>query len=176
MRKEEKIMIAVLVVIMLIVIIFAVTRKNNNDTKNVNSVISASPNISEGVSESDEEYVDISKDGTKVNTSEALATNKTVRNVEFSSIQLAQKNGQTVLVADIQNTGTEASEMFAVNITLLNEQGQDVVTVGGIVTALGAGESSEFQANMTLDFANVYDFRVEEKTANATAPISGTLS
>lgn len=163
MKKNEKILIAVLVLITAIVIIFAVTRKGKNNSDMPSNV---GTNLTDGEVENlqeeiVEQYVAVDEDGTKVNTSEALKSNKVVNNVEFSDIQLSQKNGETLLTATVKNTGTAASDLFSVNVTLVDDAGQDIVTVGGLVAPMQAGGTSTFETSMTLDYANAYDFRVE---------------
>ncbi len=160
MKKKEKLLIAVLIVITLVVIIFARTRKNaKDDVTNENTVIVDSSN--EIIVE--EKYVTTTEDGTKVNTSEALKANKVVNGVEFSDIGLIQKSGETVLTATVKNTGSAAVEMFAVDVTLIDDAGQDIVTVGGLVAPMEAGATASFETSMTLDYANSYDFRVTAK-------------
>lgn len=163
MKKKEKVWIAILVIITLVVIIFAVTRKgknNDNVPSNVGTTLTDGEveNLEEPVVE---KYVELGEDGTKVNTSEALKTNKVVNNVEFSDIQLSQKDGETLLTAVIKNTGSTPNELFSVNITLVDDAGQDIITVGGLVAPLDAGATGQFETSMALDFANAYDFRVE---------------
>lgn len=163
MKKKEKVWIAILVIITLVVIIFAVIRKGKNND-NVPSNVGTT--LTEGEVEDLEEpvvekYVELGEDGTKVNTSEALKTNKVVNNVEFSDIQLSQKDGETLLTAVIKNTGSTPNELFSVNITLVDDAGQDIITVGGLVAPLDAGATGQFETSMALDFANAYDFRVE---------------
>lgn len=163
MKKKEKVWIAILVIITLVVIIFAVTRKGKNND-NVPSNVGTT--LTDGEVEDLEEpvvekYVELGEDGTKVNTSEALKTNKVVNNVEFSDIQLSQKDGETLLTAVIKNTGSTPNELFSVNITLVDDAGQDIITVGGLVAPLDAGATGQFETSMALDFANAYDFRVE---------------
>lgn len=162
MKKKEKLLIAILITITLIVIIFAGMR--NKDTQDGNNVanqgdIGGTENLEAPV----EKYVEVGEDGTKVNTSEALKSNKVVNCVEFSDIGLAQKSGETVLTATVKNTGSSAVEMFAVDITLIDDAGQDIVTVGGLVAPMEAGATATFETSMTLDYANSYDFRVTAK-------------
>ena len=166
MKKNEKLLIAVLVIITLVVIIFAATRSKDNS--NENALSNAGTTVTGGDVENLEEpvvekYVSTSEDGTKVNTSEALKANKVVNGVEFSNIGLTQKNGETILTATVKNTGSSASEMFAVDITLIDDAGQDIVTIGGLVAPMEAGATSTFETSMTLDYANSYDFRVTAK-------------
>lgn len=161
MKKNEKILIAVLLIITLIVIIFAVSRKNAEapDTTTGGTV------TVDGNNEIlvEEKYVTTSEDGTKVNTSEALKSNKVVNNIEFSDIQLSQKGGETLLTATVKNTGSERNELFAVDVTLIDDAGQDIVTIGGLVAPMDAGATASFETSTTLDYANSYDFRVTAK-------------
>lgn len=164
MKKKEKLLIAVLITITVIVIIFAGMR-NKNDVEE-GQVSNAGPMLTEGEVENLEEpvvekYVEVGEDGSKVNTSEALKSNKVVNNVEFSDIQLSQRSGETLLTATVKNTGNTANELFSVNLTLVDDAGQDIVTVGGLVAPMEAGATSTFETSMTLDYANAYDFRVE---------------
>lgn len=160
MKKKEKLLIAVLIVITVIVIIFARMKKDDKE-----QLTNQGTPVTDGTSEIivEEKYVTTSEDGTKVNTSEALRSNKVVNGVEFSDIQLTQKSGETVLTATVKNTGSAATEMFAVDITLIDDAGQDIVTVGGLVAPMEAGATSTFETSMTLDYANSYDFRVTAK-------------
>lgn len=163
MKKKEKILIAILIAITVVVIIFAATRnKNNSDDTPVNS----GTTLTDGQVENleipvEEKYVEVGDDGSKVNTSEALKSNKVVNNVEFSDIQLSQRDGETLLTASIKNTGSAPTELFSVSITLVDDAGQDIITVGGLVAPLQAGATGQFETSMALDFANAYDFRVE---------------
>lgn len=162
MKKNEKTLIAVLVVITIIVIMFAATRKNDDDEVTTNG----GPAVVDGVNEIvevEEKYVVTSNDGTKVNTSDALKSNKVVNNVEFSDIQLSQRNGETLLTATLKNNGSTANELFTVKITLIDDAGKDIVTFDSLVSPMEAGATATFETSMTLDYANAYDFRVEPK-------------
>lgn len=166
MKNEEKILIAVLVIITVIVVIFAVNRSKNSS--NDNPVVNAGPVVTDGEKENLEEpdvekYVQVGADGSKVNTSEALKANKVVNNIEFSDIQLSQRDGETLLTAVLKNTGSTANELFSVNVTLLDDAGQDIVAVEGVVPPMEAGTTKQFEVSMTLDYANAYDFKVEAK-------------
>ena len=43
---------------------------------------------------------------------------------------------------------------------LLDKNGKEIVTVGGIIKALKPGEKTQFNTSMTLDYANTYDFKI----------------
>ena len=39
----------------------------------------------------------------------------------------------------------------------------DVITIGGIIEALEPGANTQFNSSMTLDYSNVYDFKITLK-------------
>ena len=61
------------------------------------------------------------------------------------------------------NTGNKATEMQLVDITLLNKNGEEIITIGGIIEALEPGANTQFNSSMTLDYTNVYDFKITLK-------------
>lgn len=161
MKKNEKLLIAVLVIITLIVIIFAISRKNSQTPDATTGGTVTVDGNNEIIVE--EKYVTTSEDGTKVNTSEALKSNKVVNNIEFSDIQLTQRGGETLLTATVKNNGSERNELFAVDVTLIDDAGQDIITISGLVAPMDAGATASFETSTTLDYANSYDFRVSAK-------------
>ncbi len=156
MKKNEKIFIWILILIIVIVIIVGLTRKNKrNEIANNNAV---QENIVK------EEYVEVLQDGTKLNTSETLSKAKKLGTLEFTNIQLTNRNGQTVLLADVKNTGTTRTEMQLVDVIILDKSGKELGKVGGIVSPLESGNTTQFNTSMTVDYANAYDFKVVSKS------------
>ncbi len=155
MKANEKkgIIILIVVAIIIIAVIFFATRgkKTNTDsnTEENNTV--------------KEEFVQVLEDGTKLNTSSKLSETKIVNGLEFGNIQLTMKDGMSVLLADVKNNTGKATEMQLVDVTLLDKEGKEIVTVGGIIAPLENGASTQFNTSMTLDYANAYDFKVVAK-------------
>lgn len=53
------------------------------------------------------------------------------------------------------------------NIRLVDDEGQDMVTLNGIISPLEAGATGQFETKTALDFSNANDFRLEvESEAN----------
>lgn len=153
MKTNEGIIIGCIVVILLCVIIFAV--QHNNKAEDVSN------NVVQETQE--EQFVQTTEDGIKVNTSEKFAEKKEVNGIEFTDIQFTENNGETCLIATVTNTGSVKTEMFAVDITLLDENGTEIKTIPGLIAPLEAGASTQFSASTTLDYANAYDFKVTAK-------------
>ena len=141
------ILILVIVSILIVGIIWVVTRPNK-----------------EKVEENDvEEFVQVLEDGTKLNTSDKLKEEKTVDGLKIGNIQLTEKNGQLVLLADVTNPTTKTSDTFLVDITLYDKTGKELTTVTGLIIPIKPGESTQLNAGITEKYANAYDFKVVKK-------------
>ena len=104
------------------------------------------------------------KDGTKVNTSEALKKDKMLDGLKISNIELTtDKNGNTRLLADVENTKNTQSNMKSVEVTILNKAGQELGKVSGVIVPLGAGEKTQLNINVTTAYETAYDFTITEK-------------
>ena len=148
MKKNEKRMILILLVVLVIAIIIFAVNKNSNKNKEENNT---------------EKYVQVLEDGTKLNTSEQLNKTKQVGSYKFENMQLTEQGSQTVLLADVTNTGSTETSIQLVDVTLLDENGKEIITVGGIISPLKPGAKTQFNAGMTLDYANTYDFKITLK-------------
>lgn len=149
MTKNEKIFISVLLIILVIVIGI---KLNKNDEK-----VDRTEKIEE------EEFVTVLEDGTKLNTSDVLKEDKMVDGLAFTNIQLTNQNGQSVLLADVENTNTTATDVMLVDIIILDKNGGEVGTVSGIISPLDPGETTQFNTSMMIDYSNAYDFQVVKK-------------
>ena len=159
MKKKEKRMILILLVILIIAIVIFVVSKNLNKeskTKENGSMIQQE-------NTEPEEFVQVLEDGTKLNTSTELNKEKQVGNYKFENMQLTTQDNQTVLIADVTNTGSNKTNIQLVDVTLLDKDGNEIITVGGIISQLEPGEKTQFNTSMTLDYANTYDFKITLK-------------
>ena len=150
MKKKEKRMILILLVVLVIaVVIFVVSQNKKDENTEENKVV--------------EEFVQVLEDGTRLNTSTKLNEMKKFEGLEFGNIQLTNSNGQSVLLADVKNTTSAETGLMLVNVTLIDKNGNELGTVGGIISPLKPGESKQFNTSMTIDYANAYDFKVTKK-------------
>ena len=140
-----------LVVLVIAVVIFVVSKnkKGNKENTEENKVV--------------EEFVQVLEDGTRLNTSTKLNEMKKFEGLEFGNIQLTNSNGQSVLLADVKNTTQAETGLMLVNVILIDKNGNELGTVGGIISPLKPGESKQFNTSMTIDYANAYDFKVTKK-------------
>lgn len=151
MKKNEKRMILILLIILAIVIIAVVVGKNKGNKENTEK------------NQVKEEFVQVQEDGTKVNISSKLAETKKVGAYKIGNIQLTTKDNQSILLADVENVSSSATEMKMIEITLLDKEGNTLETVPGVVKQLQPGETAQLNAGITDDYANSYDFKVEVK-------------
>lgn len=154
MKKNEKRLILILIAILAIVLIIGLFIKKNkneeNEVQNQNTV-------------TDEKFVQVLEDGTKLNKSSKFNETKNIDGIEISNIQFTYKDGQTVLLADVTNNSGKAIDMTLVNIKLLDEQENEIITIGGIISPMQVGETTQLNAGMTMDYANAYDVEITFK-------------
>lgn len=156
MKKKEKRMILILLVVLVIAIVaFIISKNANKGNKGTENKTEENTAV--------EEFVQVLEDGTKLNTSEQLSKTKQVGAYKFENMQLTEQNGQTVLLADVTNTSSSATDLQLVDVTLLDKEGKEIITVGGIISPLQPGAKTQFNTSMTLDYANTYDFKIELK-------------
>ena len=156
MKKQEKRMILILLAVLAIVIIALVINKNAKKENKENKAETANHTVAE-------EFVQVLEDGTKLNTSEQLNKTKQVGAYKFENMQLTEQGNQTVLLADVTNTSSSATNMQLLDVTLLDKNGKEIVTIGGIISPLQPGAKTQFNTSMTLDYANTYDFKITLK-------------
>ena len=156
MKKQEKRMILILLAVLAIVIIALVINKNAKKENKENKAETANNTVAE-------EFVQVLEDGTKLNTSEQLNKTKQVGAYKFENMQLTEQGSQTVLLADVTNTSSSATNMQLLDVTLLDKNGKEIVTIGGIISPLQPRAKTQFNTSMTLDYANTYDFKITLK-------------
>lgn len=154
MKKKEKRLILVLIAILVIVLIIGLFIKKNKNKEN---------EIQNQNTATDEKFVQVLEDGTKLNKSSKFNETKNIDGIEISNIQFTYKDGQTVLLADVINNSGKAVDMTLLDIKLLDEQGNEIITVGGIISPMQVGETTQLNASMTMDYANAYDVEITLK-------------
>lgn len=154
MKDNEKKMIAVLVAITVIVIIIAIVRGGGKKEEEKTGKENTAPA---------EEFVQVLDDGTRLNTSEDLKKMKTIDGMEITNIQLTEKGNQTLLLGNITNPTDTTKGGFIADVTVLDKQGNEIITIDAIIGEIKPGESQQFSTSATFDYANAYDFKIEKK-------------
>ena len=109
-----------------------------------------------------EEFVQLTDDGMKVNVGSKITDDKEVNGLKFTNVQLTEKDNQSTLLADVENaTGKELKDYTNLDITFLTKDGEEIVTIKGILTPLKSGEKTQLNAGLTQDVANAYDIKIK---------------
>ncbi len=108
-----------------------------------------------------EGYVEEIEDGVKINKSSKLNEAKEIDGLSITNIQLTTKDGMTTLLADVTNNSGAKTAVKPVQITLLKQDGTELVTVTGIIDKLDVGGKTQLNIAMTSNYIEAYDFRVK---------------
>ena len=153
MNSNEKRWIVLLIAVLVIAIVLMVVLPNINKDKE--EVGEQQPIVNE------EKYTTELEDGTKVNTGEEFNSTKTYGNLEISNIQYTEKDGKTVLLADVTNKGSSTHNAEVVKIEIIGENGEIITTTKPIIGYIEPGKTIKINATITADVANAKDFRIE---------------
>ncbi len=156
MKKQEMKFIGILILIGVITIaIIYFCTKPKKEENNIEKPVTQNEKV--------EEYVQVLEDGTKYNTSTKLKEPKIVEGLEISNIQLTYKNGQSVVLADVVNTKNEKSKLIAVELILLDKDGNEIEKTQGLIEPLNAGAKTQLNMGLSKDCANAYNFTIVKK-------------
>ena len=148
-NKSKRILLfAVIIILIIICIIFFKQKNNENDISGANQ------------NETTQGYVEEIEPGVKINNSTKLNEAKEINGLLITNIQLTTESGMTTLLADVINNTGSKTEVQTVDITLLDNNGQELTTVTGIISELEAGATTQLNIAMTSDYINAYNFRV----------------
>ena len=161
MTKQEKtyLFIMILVVIVALVIFSATRDKEDNIVPSTDSNLVENMDT-DSLNKVTEEFVQVVDDGTKLNISEQLNAEKTVGAYKIEDIQLTNKDGRTVLLANVTNVSNGDTELQLIDIVILDKAGEELETVKGIIAPLKAGKSTQLNTGISLDYSNAYDFKI----------------
>ncbi len=164
MKSNEKKTILILIVVSVIIIgvTWHFTRGKNSDggetggNPTAGQVGNAANNASKG------EYTRVEKDGTVVNTSEKLKTEREDSGFLISNISFEEKNGETILKATLMNKTESVQATFLGDIVLMDKSGNEIGRIPVRVSEMQAGEIRDIEATITESYANAYDFKLEK--------------
>ncbi len=155
-KKKQGIRIIDIVLIIIIAIVIIIVAKkiiSNKKAKENNQIQNTET----------EQYVTVLDDGTKLNNSSKITENKKLQGLEITNTQITYNDGVTNLLANVKNTTKSNIDMQEVTIVLLDENGKELYQMPGIIEAVKAGETIQFNSSITADFANAYDFKIMKK-------------
>ena len=147
-----------LVAELIISIVLIVVLVNSNKNKEKGQVAQGGQSQ---IEDKGENYTTELNDGTKINTGEEFNTTKKYGDLEISNIQYTEKDGMTVLLADVTNKGSTTHENEIVKITILGENDEELSTTKPVIGKIEPGETVKINATITADVANAKDFTIE---------------
>ena len=156
------VLIAIIVGIIVFIIMNIVKSKKSKEGvgQNYQKQNSESQQVEENAVK--EEFVQQTDDGTKVNVGSKITDDKDVNGLKFTNVQLTEKNNQSTLLADVENaTGKNLTDYTNLDITFLTKDGQEIITVKGILPPLKSGDKTQFNTGLTQDVANAYDIKIK---------------
>lgn len=159
MTNKEKKVVFTIVAIMVLILVIIVCVKSFGNKKNNNTNTQNTATTNEVKNE--EKYVTELNDGTKLNNSQDFNKVKKYGDLEITNIQFTSRNGSSVLLADVKNTGSKTHEKEVVKITILGENGEVLATPLVVLTTVAPGETKQLNAIVTADIANAKDFKIE---------------
>lgn len=159
---RKKIVLTIIIAIVAILIITLIIRAVKNSLKEDEPVSEESSELTL-LDTNLEEYVKETTSGIKINVSTALNQNKKVDGLDVTNIQLTSQNGVTTLLADVTNNTAESTSLKNVIITFLNEDGDELISVDGIIMGLEVGKSTKLNVSLSSNYVSAYDFTVTSK-------------
>ena len=63
-------------------------------------------------------------------------------------------------MADVENDTGKDIDVMLLDIILLDKNGNELTTIGGIIGELKDGEKQLLDSSVASDYANAYDFKV----------------
>ena len=156
MNSNEKRWIVLLIAVVVIAIVLIVVLTGNKGKEG-----QIDQGAGQEIEANEEKYTEELADGTKINTSEEFNSSKKYGNLEISNIQFTEKDGMSVLLADVKNTGNEKHEVEVVKITIIGENGETITEIKPIIGEIEPGETIKLNASITADVTNAKDFKIE---------------
>lgn len=150
-NKNKGIIIGVILVIIIAIVVAVIMLNRNNNAEEVNT------NLEE------ESYTKQLEDGSKLNISEEFNETKMYNGLKITNIQFTEKNGMSVLLADVENTATTDHQVELVKITILGKNGEEIAQINSVIGDIAAGEQIKLNTSITADVTDAKDFKIEPK-------------
>ena len=152
--------IAVVAVIIVVGVVWSKTHKKQEENNQIEVSQEENTNTENVV---EEKYAEELPDGSKLNTSSKLNKDKKLGNLTITNIQFREVEGITRLIADVENTSNEKTEKKRVNVKVLDEQGNKIAELKGIIDPIEAKGTTKLNMGVTIDVSNAYDFEISEE-------------
>lgn len=156
-KKIYKVKFIIAGIIIMICIVIALVVNINKKKGTLNDNIKEG---SEGISLYDtsiSEYVKETEDGTKLNTSMLINSDKMLDNLTITDIQLTYNSGMTSLTANVTNNSNMETPLTTITAILKDEKQKEICKVKGVIRALNIGETGRLNISMSGNFITAYN-------------------
>ena len=152
-KNGGKYLLALVVIAAIVaLVIFFVTKQSPTEGK---------PVVDENVAI--EKNVKLLDDGSKLNTSNKINSNRTLDNLAVTNITLSYKDGISRIFADVTNKSNTTIDVTAVALTLYAEDGSVIDELEGLIGKLEPGKTTQLNIGASSDYSNAYDLKIVKK-------------
>ena len=171
-RKDNivKIIIAIILIVGAIILLINNQIKwKESDNESLNNTLNTenteNTEYTQVVENTVNPYIEELEDGQIENNSPALKEEKQFKQIEITNIDLVYNPGNkmTTITADLSNTGTEEQEQEVVNLRILDQNENEIVTIEALIPNVKQGETKTLRCSATADLSNASDFEIVEK-------------
>lgn len=163
MKEEKKklniwviVAVSVVAVLAIAAIVVGIVLNNKNKDNKVETV----PNNEVNIVITDNNVVS-ANDNSKVIAS--LKEDKIYKGIKISNIQLTYSDGETKIVADVENvSGNEINELSIIEFVLYNQDKLEIGSIPAVINMLDKGEKSQVKASITANFSKAVYYTIEK--------------
>lgn len=166
-RKDNilKIIISIILIVGAIILLANNRVKENNNNENLNAENILNSEYTQNVENITNPYITELEDGQKENNSPALKEDKTFKKIDITNINFVYNpgNNMTTITADLINTGTEEQLQEIVDLKILGQSREEIVTIEALIPNIKPGETKKLRSSATADLSTASDFEIVEK-------------
>lgn len=155
----KPIYIIIVIAILITIIVLAIT--SSNQEKETSSNVESNK-VEEQEPQNVEEYVAKRDDGTKINNSNELKSNKKYKDLEISNIKFTYQEEKSTLLAEVKNTASTKHEAEIVKIIILDKENKVISEEKIVMPSLEPEKVGNLNAIISGDVVNAKDFKIEE--------------
>ena len=170
MKEEKKklniwviVAISVVAVLAIVGIVVGIVLNNKNKDNKVETV----PNNEVNIVITDNNVVSANDNS---NVIASLKEDKIYKGIKISNIQLTYSDGETKIVADVENvSGKDIENLSFVTFVLYNQDNLELGEIPAVINSLDVGEKTQVKASITIIFSKAVNYKiVENKKLNNT--------
>lgn len=160
--KKKKVIIGIVILMVVAIMAIIVFKKVNNKSKSGNEENTIVTNQMSQIEEVDN-YKGKLSDGSYINTNAKVNEPSNLGDLYIDNIRLTLKNGVTSFRAMVTNNGENMVNFKNVTLTLLDENGKELVKAKGIIPQMEAGKSQELAISVTSNYLNACGYKITEE-------------